>query len=188
MVLLRLGGPGLRRVRVLLAAAQGLRRGGCARPPCLPPRARRPGEVNPVRVADFDYHLPAEQIAQQAATPRHAARMLVFERGDGFRPRHRRVADLPQELSPGDLLVVNNTRVVPARLLAHKPTGGRVEVFLLEALDADRRRWRALLGASRQPAEGSRVRVAEGFEVEILTRLEGAVEVRLLGDAAPDDL
>ncbi|MDQ7007756.1 MAG: tRNA preQ1(34) S-adenosylmethionine ribosyltransferase-isomerase QueA [Acidobacteriota bacterium] len=141
-----------------------------------------------MRVGDFDYHLPVGQIAQQAATPRHAARMLVLERGADCPPRHRKVADLPGELSAGDLLVVNNTRVVPARLLARKPSGGRVEVFLLEALDAGRRHWRALLGASRRPVEGSRVRVAEDFEVEIVSYLDGVVEVRLVGDAAPDAL
>lgn len=77
----------------------------------------------------YDYHLPPERIAQQPAPRRVQARMLVLPREGGL--AHQKVAHLTRWLRVGDLLVVNDTRVVPARLQARKPTGGRVEVFLL---------------------------------------------------------
>ncbi|MEP6916626.1 MAG: S-adenosylmethionine:tRNA ribosyltransferase-isomerase, partial [Acidobacteriota bacterium] len=81
-------------------------------------------------VADFDFGLPAELIAQEAA-PRGCSRMLILERAGGAR-HHGSIADLPSWLDAGDLLVVNNTRVFPARLLGHRvPSGGAVECLLL---------------------------------------------------------
>jgi S-adenosylmethionine:tRNA ribosyltransferase-isomerase len=83
-----------------------------------------------VKVSDFDFHLPPELIAQTAA-PRGASRLLVLDRARGAL-RHLHVRDLPGVLSPGDLLVLNDTRVFPARLLGHRiPSGGAVECLLL---------------------------------------------------------
>jgi len=91
-----------------------------------------------VRVSDFDFPLPPEQIAQAPPAERGTSRLLVLERGTG-RITHGRIGDLPAWLRAGDVLVVNDTRVYPARLLGRRePSGGRVEVFLLERLDADR--------------------------------------------------
>jgi len=80
---------------------------------------------------DFDYHLPEEMIAQTPAEPRDASRLLVIDRAaDAF--AHRRFSDITAYLRPGDLLVVNETRVIPARLMARKvPSGGKVEMLLL---------------------------------------------------------
>jgi len=90
-----------------------------------------------VLVADFDFPLPPEQIAQAPPAERGTSRLLILERGTG-RITHGRIGDLPAWLRAGDLLVVNDTRVYPARLLGRRePSGGRVEVFLLERLDAD---------------------------------------------------
>ncbi|MEN9803563.1 MAG: tRNA preQ1(34) S-adenosylmethionine ribosyltransferase-isomerase QueA [Actinomycetota bacterium] len=94
-----------------------------------------------MRLSDFDYHLPPERIAQTPCEPRDAARLLV-DRGDGH-PEHRRVADLPDLLRAGDLLVLNDTRVLPARVHLTRRTGGHVEILVLEPIDE--RRWTALV-------------------------------------------
>ena len=87
------------------------------------------------RLSSYDFHLPQERIAQRPVEPRHAARLLAVDPlGSGAAPhgRHLSVWDLQQELRPGDLLVVNDTRVLRARLEARRPTGGAVEVLVLE--------------------------------------------------------
>ena len=95
-----------------------------------------------VRLADFDYELPEERIAQTPIEPRDSARLLV-DRGDA-EPLHRRVRDLGELLAPGDLLVVNDSKVIPARLRLQRHSGGAAEVLLLEPLrQARMRRWRA---------------------------------------------
>jgi S-adenosylmethionine:tRNA ribosyltransferase-isomerase len=105
--------------------------------------------------ADLDYPLPAASIAQVPVEPRDAARLLVDE-GPDRPPAHRHVADLPDLLVPGDLLVVNDTRVRPARLRLHKPTGGHVEVLLLEERDFGV--WEALVRPSRKVPPGTTLR------------------------------
>ncbi|MEX2627366.1 MAG: tRNA preQ1(34) S-adenosylmethionine ribosyltransferase-isomerase QueA [Ilumatobacteraceae bacterium] len=112
-----------------------------------------------MRSADFDYHLPVERIAQTPVEPRDAARLLV-DRGSAA-PEHRHVHDLPVLLGPGDLLVVNDTKVVPARLRLHRATGGAVEVLLLEPLDAAHHTWEALVRPARRLVPGE-VLVAAG--------------------------
>jgi S-adenosylmethionine:tRNA ribosyltransferase-isomerase len=95
-----------------------------------------------MKVSDFDYDLPEALIAQRPAEPRDASRLLVLD-GATDRVVHRRFRDLPDYLRPSDILVVNDTRVIPARIFGRKPTGGRVELLLLEKSgDA----WRALIG------------------------------------------
>ena len=86
-----------------------------------------------MRRQDFAYHLPADLIAQEPLPERSASRMLVLDGGSGT-VRDGAIRDLPGELRPGDLLVVNDTRVVAARLIGQKPSGGRVEIFLERAL------------------------------------------------------
>jgi S-adenosylmethionine:tRNA ribosyltransferase-isomerase len=91
-----------------------------------------------VRASDFDFVLPPELIAQAPPAERGTSRLLVLERATG-RLTHARIADLPHWLRRGDVMVVNDTRVFPARLLGRRePSGGRVEVLLLERLGADR--------------------------------------------------
>jgi len=96
-----------------------------------------------MRLSDFDYTLPPELIAQQPVEPRDAARLLVVDRATG-RLAHRIFRDLPEYLRPGDVLVVNDTRVLPARLRARKRTGGEIEVLLLRPAPS---------GAGRVPLE-----------------------------------
>ena len=97
-------------------------------------------------------YLPENRIAQTPIEPRDAARLLV-DRGSGA-VEHRRVCDLPELLGPGDLLVLNETRVIPARLRLRRSTGGSAEVLLLEPWDADRRTWEALVRPGGKLAVG----------------------------------
>ncbi len=103
--------------------------------------------------AAFDYELPEARIAQHPIEPRDAARLLVDTAAG---PEHRHVRDLAQLLDPGDLLVVNTTRVLPARLRLVKPTGGAVEVLLLEQRSPTR--WEALVRPGRRVAPGTVLR------------------------------
>jgi S-adenosylmethionine:tRNA ribosyltransferase-isomerase len=117
------------------------------------------------------YDLPAEAIAQTPVEPRDAARLLV-DRGPARSPSHRRVADLPGLLGPGDLLVLNETRVLPARLHLTKETGGAVEVLLLEA-EGDERTWSALVRPSRRVAPGTVLVAGDDLAVEVGAHLVG---------------
>lgn len=129
-------------------------------------------------MAAFDYDLPPDAIAQAPIEPRDAARLLVAVADDGA-VEHRRVADLPDLLAPGDLLVLNTTRVLPARLHLRKPTGGRVEVLLLEP-DGDDWHWQALVRPSRRLPRGTTLTAGDDLTVEIGEELsEGRRRVRL---------
>ncbi|HET6834004.1 MAG TPA: tRNA preQ1(34) S-adenosylmethionine ribosyltransferase-isomerase QueA [Acidimicrobiales bacterium] len=113
-------------------------------------------------VADFAYELPDGSIAQTPIEPRDRARLLV-DRGPGEPPEHRTVADLPAFIRPGDVVVVNSTRVLPARLRLHKPTGGAVEVLLLERLPGGQ--WEALVRPSRKVAPGTELTAGADLSV-----------------------
>jgi len=136
-----------------------------------------------VDVADFDYELPPDLIAQSPLPERDASRLLVLPRRSGA-VEHRRMRELPGILRAGDLLVVNDARVIPARLRGHKEgSGGKVELLLVEPLgDAD---WLALGQASKPLREGMRIEVM-GSSIEIVqVRGGGELVVRLpaRGDA-----
>jgi S-adenosylmethionine:tRNA ribosyltransferase-isomerase len=111
----------------------------------------------------FDYDLPASAIAQTPIEPRDAARLLVAD-ADGV--RHRTVADLPALLEPGDLLVINDTKVIPARLRLHKATGGAIEVLLLEPTGRSRE-WQALVRPGKRVRDDT-VLVFDGDEVAVI--------------------
>ena len=126
-----------------------------------------------MHTSDFNYHLPPERIAQTPVEPRHNSRLMILKRG------HQDIEDsifknLGNYLTPGDLLVINQTRVIPARLFARKPTGGRVELLLLKRMDADT--WEALVGGKRMTA-GTVVKVEGGPEVKVCEELEGSRRV-----------
>ena len=107
----------------------------------------------------YDYELPPALIAQEPLADRAAARLLVVERASGSL-RHAHIRDLPELLSPNDLVVVNDTRVVPARLIGRRAeTGGRWEgLFLAEVVTADKRRHWSILAKTRgRPAVGERI-------------------------------
>ncbi len=107
--------------------------------------------MNGFDLDDYDYHLPPERIAQTGMEPRDASKlMLVRRHGQEF--QHRVFRDITDYLVPGDVLVLNRTRVIPARLTAHKPSGGRLEVLLLR--EHTRLRWSAYLKPARRVALG----------------------------------
>jgi S-adenosylmethionine:tRNA ribosyltransferase-isomerase len=105
-----------------------------------------------VHIADIDYHLPTELIAQVPVEPRDSARLLVDQGSTA--PRDAIVRDLPQFLRDGDVLVVNDTKVVPARLHLSRASGGAAEVLLLEPLDDTHREWEALIRPGRKMKPG----------------------------------
>ena len=99
-----------------------------------------------MQTTELQYELPPELIAQTPAEPRDSSRLMVVDRASGA-IQHRTFRDLPAFLAAPDLLVANDTRVIPARIPARKPTGGKVEVLLLRKLSATR--WEALVGGHR---------------------------------------
>ena len=130
-----------------------------------------------------DYELPETAIAQQPAAERDGARLLVsLAPGD---VRHRHVRDLPELLGPGDVLVVNTTRVLPARLHLDKATGGAAEVLLLEAVPGEPGCWEALVRPGRRLAPGTVLHHDGRPLVEVGGRLgDGRRRVRLLAEPA----
>ncbi|MBV8035615.1 tRNA preQ1(34) S-adenosylmethionine ribosyltransferase-isomerase QueA [Roseateles sp.] len=132
-------------------------------------------------VADFDFDLPPDLIAQHPAVERSASRLLD---ATGPAPVDRVFRELPELLSPGDLLVFNNTRVIKARLYGMKATGGNVEALVERVLPGTREVWMHLR-ASKSPKPGSRVRFADAFDAEVLGRCgpdDGLFHLRLAGD------
>jgi S-adenosylmethionine:tRNA ribosyltransferase-isomerase len=124
-----------------------------------------------VHTSDFDYALPPERIAQHPARPRDHARLMILDRA-GDTIGHARFDDLPTLLKAGDVLVVNETRVIPARLEARKiPSGGRVELLLLKRVED--RTWEALVGG-RGLKPGRRLKVEGGPEATISADLGGS--------------
>jgi S-adenosylmethionine:tRNA ribosyltransferase-isomerase len=123
-----------------------------------------------MKTSDFDYFLPPDRIAQTPIEPRHASRLLVLRRNNP-ELEHTRFWNVGEFLSPGDLLVINQTRVIPARIFAHKPTGGKVEILLLKRVDAVT--WEALVGGKGLVA-GRFLQVENGPQAEISEVLEGS--------------
>ena len=123
-----------------------------------------------MKTADFDFDLPAELIAQQAVEPRDAARLLVAgPDGSARGAEHGVVGDLGRWLRPGDLLVLNDTRVLPARVHARRETGGGVEALFLEPCTAaaGSGAWRALVRPAKKLRAGERLRI-DGRSVELV--------------------
>jgi len=152
------------------------------------PSARLPGL--PMLLRDFDYALPPELIAQEPALARDEARLLTLDRATG-RIAHRHVSDLPEHLGPGDVLVVNDTRVIPARLFGVAESGRSVEVLLIR--QAGEQLWDALVKPARTARIGQRLTLAGGhLTVEVVRlgtfgrrrlRLPPAVDLRAILDA-----
>jgi S-adenosylmethionine:tRNA ribosyltransferase-isomerase len=142
-----------------------------------------------MRLADFDYRLPEDRIAQSPIEPRDAARLLV-DRGSRP-PEHRHVRDLPGLLHPGDLVVVNETKVIPARLALRRATGGAAEVLLLEPLDGARLVWEALVRPAKRLRAGEMLRSDGGVDVVEIGERTAAGDtftVRLAGSVDSLDL
>jgi len=156
----------------------------------------------------FDYELPQELIAQQPSAARDGARLMVLDRAAGQIAAHATIRELPRWLAPGDLLVVNRSRVIPARLRAQRSGGGAVEILLVAPLaqgagsaagDLDDKVWRALVKPARRLRAGQIVRLVAprtttktdlpaDLAVTIVAIADGHAEVRLPAEVATLDL
>jgi S-adenosylmethionine:tRNA ribosyltransferase-isomerase len=123
-----------------------------------------------MKTSDFDYHLPESSIAQTPLEPRDSSRLLVLHRKTG-ELEHRVFNEIGDYLDPGDLLILNQTRVIPARIYARKPTGGKVELLLLRKKDA--LTWECLVGGKGLRV-GSIVSAIDGPQAEIVAMLNGS--------------
>jgi S-adenosylmethionine:tRNA ribosyltransferase-isomerase len=143
----------------------------------------------PMKTSDFDYSLPPEFIAQTPAEPRDQSRLMVLRRGDGS-IEHHRFSEIIDFLRPTDVLVLNDTRVIPARLKAQKGSGGKVEILLLRRLEPGL--WEALVKPSKRIAVGDKVELvgtqpgSEGKTafVEVLEKKEEGVRIVRFADEA----
>ncbi len=140
------------------------------------------------RLEDYDFFLPEDRIAQTPARRRDGSRLLVCRYRQGTLHDHR-FTDLPAFLEAGDLLLYNNTRVFPARLIGRKATGGRVEILLLQYPQEPGQPVPALLRSSKPPRPGSRITIGPDLEVTTGERLaNGQVMVRFTADGDIDGL
>jgi S-adenosylmethionine:tRNA ribosyltransferase-isomerase len=138
-----------------------------------------------MQTQDFDFYLPDRLIAQHPASQRNLSRLLHLD-GKTGQLNDRQFVDLPSFLVAGDLLIFNNTRVIKARLFGHKITGGGIELLVERVLDAHH--VLAHIRASRAPKIGSRLKLANAFEAEIIGREDDLFHVKFLSDAPALDL
>src|SRR5437016_9734 len=141
-----------------------------------------------MRLSDFDYALPQGLIAQWPVEPRDAARLLVLDRtGEGARPyEHVHVRDLPDLLSPGDLLVANRSRVLPARVVGRLSGGGKAEFLLLRSPGPGR--WEALARPARRLRAGDLVAVTADLAVRVTAAFaDGIRHIQVESEAADCD-
>ena len=134
------------------------------------------------KLSDYDFELPEDLIAQHPASERSASRLLLV---NGGKFEDKQFADLPQLLNPGDLLVMNDTRVLRARFFGQKASGGQIEV-MIERIQTDGRSARAQIRASKSPKPGTRLRLADAFDVEVTGR-DGEFFVLALPTDEPRD-
>ncbi|MBW4056713.1 MAG: tRNA preQ1(34) S-adenosylmethionine ribosyltransferase-isomerase QueA [Proteobacteria bacterium] len=120
-------------------------------------------------VKDFTYYLPQELIARHPPEKRDESRLMLLDRSAGCVTEDI-FKNLQVYLRPGDLLVMNDTRVIPARLFGRKPTGGRVEIFLLRRVTGSEERWECLLRSSKKFREGQNILLESGMTAVVLSR------------------
>lgn len=133
----------------------------------------------PLFLSEFDYELPSELIAQLPLTQRSASRLLVL---DGSVPVDSQFMDLPNWLRPGDLLVMNDSRVLHARLMGRKDSGGQIEILVERLMDDGE--VLAQVRASKSPQPGSRLRLEDAIDVEVIGRAGEFFRLRFPGDPA----
>ena len=137
-----------------------------------------------MKKSDFFYDLPEELIAQTPVEPRDSSRLLVFDKGD---VSHRHFRDVIDYLKAGDVLVVNNTRVIPARLYGAKPTGALVEVLLLKRLDLTR--WEVILRPGKRLKVGSQIIFSEELSATVVEHLaDGGRVIEFSFDGVFEDI
>ena len=152
---------------------------------------RTAGGSGKMRTSDFDYHLPAELIAQTPVEPRDHSRLMVLDRDAGS-IEHRRFFEITDFLNPGDVLVLNESRVIPARLRGQWEGGGKAEILLLRRLEPCL--WEALVRPSKRIGVGDKIRItakeqtsvagSTSVDVEVLERGEQALRTIRFDDEA----
>ena len=135
-----------------------------------------------MRVADFHFELPEQLIARHPLAARRASRLLVLE-GESGSLNHRQFSDLLDYLRPGDLMVFNNTRVIPARLFGQKASGGKLEILIERVLDTHR--VLAHVRSSKSPKPGSQILIEGGGSAEMLARHDALFELRFAEPVLP---
>jgi S-adenosylmethionine:tRNA ribosyltransferase-isomerase len=137
------------------------------------------------RASAYDYELPTERVAQHPVEPRDRSRLLVVPR-DGSPFRHLEFRDLVDLVPPGDVVVLNETRVFPARLRGRKPTGAPSEILLLRPRTPDEREWEALVRPGGKLKPGRVIEVADGLRVRVVDSVPGGGRVvRLESELEP---
>ena len=138
-----------------------------------------------MKTQDFDFYLPSHLIAQHPAQERTASRMLCLDGSNG-NLTDKMFLDFPAACNKGDLLIFNDTRVIKARLFGHKHTGGNVEVLIERVINQHTAY--AHVRASRSPKIGSRIRLSDAFDVEVIARHDDLFELHFLSDVSVFDL
>lgn len=129
-----------------------------------------------LRTSDYDFELPPERIAQSPAERRDASRLLVVDRAAGTLA-HRVFADLPEHIPAGDALVLNETRVFPARLLGRRASGAEAEILLLTPHGGDEKTWTALVRPGAKLKPGRAVEISDELRVEIVESTPGGERI-----------
>ena len=140
-----------------------------------------------MRIEEFDYHLPPSLIAQYPPPQRGETSLMILHRQTGA-IEHRAFGDIAQYLNPSDLLVMNNTRVLPARLIGKKETGGRVEMLLIPSWNGMGGEWKALIKGSGKMKRGARIRFEQGLEGEVGEVKDGKGKVSFSGQGEVMDV
>ncbi len=140
-----------------------------------------------MKTADFDYFLPEELIAQTPVYPRDTSRMLVYDR-ENEQITHKHFYDIKSYLKKGDVLVRNNTKVLPARLFAFTPHGGKVEVLLLKRFDLTE--WEVLVKPGKKAKPGAKLVISNELSLEVLSNIEesGGRRVKFFFDGVFEDI
>lgn len=123
-----------------------------------------------MKTEDFNYHLPEERIAQTPIEPRHNARLFVYDRKND-EVHHKQFFNIIDYIKPNDLIVINQTKVLPARIFAQKETGGKVEILLLKQTAVNT--WECLVGGKRV-TKGKKLILENGPDIEVLEELEAS--------------
>ncbi|MBR2449818.1 MAG: tRNA preQ1(34) S-adenosylmethionine ribosyltransferase-isomerase QueA [Clostridia bacterium] len=124
-----------------------------------------------MKTSDFDYYLPEELIAQTPVEPRDSSRLLVYNRSED-KVYHKRFYDIKEFLKPGDLLVRNNTRVLPARMFGYTKNGGKVEILLLKRFNLTE--WEVLVKPGKKAKPGAELVLSEELSLTVLETIEEA--------------
>ena len=119
-----------------------------------------------MRIEEFDYHLPRSSIAQYPSAQRGETSLMILRRETGV-IEHQTFQDITKYLRAGDLLVMNNTRVLPARLIGKKETGGRIEMLVIPSWNGTKGEWKALIKGAGKVKRGARIRFEPEFDGEI---------------------